>query len=537
MARYLLAAEADKIQDLLFRSARLREVVGGSQLLSRFCKETPQLLNVPKEDIIISDGGSFRILFDRQEQAQAFGADLAEVYRRATGGSLSIAEPVAVNDDFGKASAQAEENLRQAKRWRENWKSQEHLPYVAFCASCGVGLAKKHTAYHENQDPQYLCPSCLTKGAERATGAELGDFLREFYGVVVGLNNLRTLDWPGKQKRRGCKEIDPLEDVADYDPRRYVAYLVADGNNMGQIFGKCQTPEQMRDLSKGLSEVVRKALAEPAHLAMDAQHQVSDRENFVPVLPLILGGDDLFALIPAPWALDFSLRFCQVYEREMKALLERIGLQEIPIPTVAAAVVICKSKHPYALAHEAGESRLKEAKRMGKQRVLDGEQPCSTLNFEIVLGGRLVEPVSDKLLRATLRPYWGTKSADLNGWGLSVKQLLEHRYELRSVPHKRLVELRSLYDDLPESLKPDSLDPWKARLEQLQVRIGRKEKHREAVDTALSTLGGKEPGYWRKVDRPPQNVWHGHGLPDLLEVWDFALDLDKNRQDYEEEAE
>jgi hypothetical protein len=46
--RYLIAAEADRIQDLIFRSSRLREVVGGSQLLSRFCQDMPALLGVPK---------------------------------------------------------------------------------------------------------------------------------------------------------------------------------------------------------------------------------------------------------------------------------------------------------------------------------------------------------------------------------------------------------------------------------------------------------------------------------------------------------
>lgn len=36
MARYLLAAEADQIQDFIFRASHLREVVGGSQLMTRF---------------------------------------------------------------------------------------------------------------------------------------------------------------------------------------------------------------------------------------------------------------------------------------------------------------------------------------------------------------------------------------------------------------------------------------------------------------------------------------------------------------------
>ena len=61
--RYLLAAEADKIQDFIFRASHLREVVGGSQLLTRFCGEVPERLlsrygNDAKENVVINSGGS-----------------------------------------------------------------------------------------------------------------------------------------------------------------------------------------------------------------------------------------------------------------------------------------------------------------------------------------------------------------------------------------------------------------------------------------------------------------------------------------------
>ena len=533
MAQYLLAAEADKIQDLLFRSARLREVVGGSQLLTRFCWEVPQHLGVSPNDIIVSDGGGFRILFDTEKDALAFGDKLAEVYRRATGGTLSIAEPVPVNGNFGAISEQAEENLRRAKRWHKGWQEQPHLPYMAFCVSCGIGIAVAYRAYHEGEEAQYLCESCLNKGLERPIG-KLGKFLEDFFAEVVGVDGLKQADWPGRQKRRGRDEIDPLEDVADYDPRRYVAYLLADGNDMGKAFSSCQTPEQMRALSTGLSKVVYKALAEPTQTIMQ-KNPLDDRPDFIPVLPLIMGGDDLFALIPASWAIDFAQRFCQAYEQGMRELFDEIELQDVPAPTVSATVVICKSKHPYRLAHEAGEIRLKEAKRVGKRLILDEQQPGSTVNFEVVLGGRLVIESSTGTMRPTLRPYWVDDSIP-QGWGLPVKRLIEQRYELRDIPNKRLSELRDLYDDPPASSKKEDLDTWQARLNRLRTRIGRKEAHKAALDTVLAELGGGDSS-WYRVDRHPEDAWHGHGLPDLLEVWNFALCLDKGRQEYEEEAE
>jgi hypothetical protein len=140
---YLLAAEADKIQDFIFRSSRLREVVGASQLLTRFCRSIDDTLAKKHGgQVVVNDGGSFRVIFDDLAKAHAFGADLAELYRLALGGSLTVAEPVALSGDFRKANEMAGEKLRWAKSRRQGAVAEVHMPYVAFCASCGVALAR-----------------------------------------------------------------------------------------------------------------------------------------------------------------------------------------------------------------------------------------------------------------------------------------------------------------------------------------------------------------------------------------------------------
>jgi hypothetical protein len=51
----------------------------------------------------------------------------------------------------------------------------------------------------------------------------------------------------------------------------------------------------------------------------------------------------------------------------------------------------------------------------------------------------------------------------------------------------------------------------------------------------LAKLGGQETACWYYASRPGPKVdaFFGHGLPDLIDAWDFALNLDKNRSDYE----
>lgn len=546
MTRYLLAAEADQIQDFIFRATHLREVVGGSQILTRFGdrkKGCPSALQVPDLDVVVSGGGSFRVLFDTPDQATLFGERLAEIYRQATDGSLTVInQPEPVNDDddkdFARASHVAQERLRGAKRWRYGGLTTAQLPYVAFCASCGVGLAVGHQKRHDKAErEQYLCDACRAKGIERAEES-LGEFLEPFVRAVVGQGqDPDRYIWPGKMKGRAKagQEIDPTDDLGRFDQRNYVAYLVADGNNMGQVFDRC-SKAQMRQLSEEMTQTLRASLAETTRTLKLEQAEVDP--DFIPALPLILGGDDLFALLPAPWALDFARHFCEQFEERMTQLIDRLELarrDELPERiTVAASVVVCKVNYPFYLAHTVGHERLDNAKQLTKRLAKDraNGKMLSVVDFEVILGSQAGAKPAEETYRATLRPYWVTGGDVPAGWGLKLDALLAQRLALRTLPKKRLAQLRALY--YPSALPEDdqaSLTRWYAQRDALLKRIERDPEIARQVKEAFEALGGTD---WHASQRTADDDWHGHALPDLLEAWDFAFRLDTSRRDYEE---
>ncbi len=549
---YLLAAEADKIQDFIFRSSRLREVVGASQLLTRFCSSVEDTLAPEfKGQIVVNDGGSFRVIFDTEADAVAFGADLAELYRLALGGSLTVAEPVALNGDFRKANDEAGKKLRWAKGRRQGVVAEAHMSYMAFCASCGVTLAD-HFGQLPNEPgdrQRYLCPTCQTKAQER-WDERLGQ-LREFLvAIVKSEDHLAQYVWP-----------EDTDKVAEHDlrGRNYVAYLIADGNGMGMIFRRCDEP-QIKKLSDGLTHAARNSLAIASSsliARLDPRYDKEDRE-IVPVLPLILGGDDLFALIPAPYSLDFARRFCLTWEDHLCQLIENAGLTigeedgGIPRPTVAAAVVICKSKYPYALAHRRAEALLKEAKRQSKLLAAETGEHLSSVNFEVIVGNRLAgledeDEQSVTVVRSTLRPYWVARdglSETAQGRGIDLEQLLAQRMTLKDVPNKRLAELRRCFENLPVGMtvhdRNERLENWTtSKLGKILKRLGKSTRQR--VEASLQSLGkpandGNGAHHWREVERGDGSPLV-HGMLDLLEAWDFAQDLEHSPAKYEAQEE
>ncbi|MBN1920780.1 MAG: hypothetical protein JW892_06010 [Anaerolineae bacterium] len=528
MTRWILTAEADKIQHLVFRSSKLRDVVGGSQLLTDFCADATR--TIPDQDRIVADGGSFTLLFDTEDDAVAFGRQLAQQYYIKTGSTLTVAKPTpwsGKDPDFQAANKAARQALAQAKREGRPAAGIAQGPHMAFCASCGVGLAETHRVLVEGETAQYVCPVCQAKAQKRSEKHHR--FLLDLEQAVVG-DRFREFDSP----------TTPDELAKGWDAHQYVAYLVADGNSMGRVFGKCSTPGALRDLSKGLKDVVLASLAAPTRTLLGRAPFDAD-QHLIPVLPLILGGDDVFVLLPAAYALDFAREFCLQYEQQMAARLQELGLTGLH-PTMSAAVVICKSAYPHTLVHKRGEALLKQAKRLSKavaQR--DGpNHQHSIVNFEVILGSRLSHDFgADAKYRNTLAPYWvvAPTATVPEHRGLSLEVLLQQRLTLagRPIPQRRLMQLRALFE--PKALPDDTVrtsGAWNAALGRLQARVSRNANDLEILEGVLKALGGASDD-WYYCDRPgpgSEEVFSGHGLPDLIRVWDFSWKLDQDRSVY-----
>jgi hypothetical protein len=584
MSRYLVAAEADKIQDFIFRSARLQEVVGGSNLLTRFCKEGIETLLAAKESvygkekeivngeekrnwkIVASDGGSFRIWFDKKENAKTFQHDLAEFYRRVADSSLTVATKPeeydeTVKEKFGEANDNVTYELRKAKSSSRHARVVAHIPQMAFCASCGLAIAIKHEAYYEEERGKYLCDACIKKRDERLeyfVGPEEYDPEKKDFFINQFRDKIRT-QHSALAEVKLWVPADAVDAIGQFDPRRYVAYLVADGNNMGKFFHACRTEDDLRELSETLPEVVQVSLAHPMNLLKQHTNEIAgEREikikikrngkiisrpmplkDVLPVVPLILGGDDIFALLPAPYAVDFTRLFIEKYQELMAPALQRLTIAEKP--TISAVVVICKSNYPYKLAHQHGHELLSRAKKMAKRY---DATPRSVIDVEVILSSErrtFDEPgdESKQLYRSSMRPFWADGAS--TDAGILIKQLIDTRWLLNELPHKRLAQLRRLYsrENLPTDDK--SLAHWNKDLARLLQRIARMEgaeaQSSESgmagkVKKALTDLGdgdenGKD-GHWKTLKRVG-DIPYAHALPDLLRMWDYCYSLDSDK--------
>lgn len=560
--KYLFSAEINQIQKSLFAGDRQRQVVGGSRLLAELGQAAGQLamneFGVAQEDVLVTDGGNFAIIFADEGKARHFGELLQTAVHLGIDAPMTIATPQPITNatDFSHLYRSTKQEIAAQKTGGRSERASNHAPTTAFCQASGEGLAAEYSKFNNNnEDPRYIARSVqqmgqagfLAKKGEEEAGQENDDdnsFLGLIHKEIKGYDH-----WNWAPNPEFLAELDPL--------RSNIAYLVADGNNLGKLFDNCTTQEELREFSRHFTRITRRALAKPITQLVERLRNYEG--NTFPLLPLIVAGDDIFVMLPAPYALDFAQQFCLTYEQEMREseIVQKLRANEtLPEPTMSAAIVFCKRNYPYGLAHQRGEELLKETKQLVKQvGRTENNQWHSAVSFDFILGSeRLGKTHQTDKYRAGFTTYWvidqernEEPSLPLSSETITLQTLLNQRQKdyLGRLPNKRLAEVRQLFDvaELPHS-DPDCVQRWNPKLEKICRRIDTTNSPAvtAVLINALNKLGLETAtpttnlGRWRSVSRGGKK-YRTQGIADLLRVWPYAQLLDCPLSDYQQERE
>ncbi|WP_261555511.1 Cas10/Cmr2 second palm domain-containing protein [Frankia tisae] len=169
---------------------------------------------------------------------------------------------------------------------------------------------------------------------------------------------------------------DRLGDTDDW-----VAVIHADGNNLGELFAhldenlpdlRCSTyAAKLRALSEAVDTCTRNAFRTAFTVATELcpeQHKIDGR---APVLPLVLGGDDLTVLCLGQVALDFLAAYLTAFEEETAT--DKVITSMSGGLTACAGLAAVKAHYPYAAAYHLAEELTAEAKRLVKAYAPGGE--------------------------------------------------------------------------------------------------------------------------------------------------------------------
>ena len=153
-----------------------------------------------------------------------------------------------------------------------------------------------------------------------------------------------------------------------------------------------------------VKEAVARSWADVEYLAND------DDIDLVPVVPVLVGGDDVTVYTDGRYAIPFA----EAYIRHYEDLTKKDGLLSVlatvagapkkgPL-TASAGVAIVGRNFPFHIAYDLAEELVSQGKKLGKK---PGTVPCSTINFHVLRDATVLDPddTLDEYKGRSQRPF------------------------------------------------------------------------------------------------------------------------------------
>jgi len=326
MSKYLYGASVQGIQEFIFKTNQLQEIVGASEIVKSLEQEFVDFAQIDQKDILLNAAGNIKAIFEDKVKLEKVVREFPKkIMQKAYGITISQAVEAMV----GEKQTQEEINALEKKL-----KTQRNKPSLPLDLSINIMELAPKTArplYKVDKNKNALdIASCLKRKANQ-----------EFY-----------------EKNPRNKEFMDISEFSNNKGKIAVVHI--DGNGLGQLIPNLKMP--LSEFSKKLKDATKKAFNDA-------------RDEEMSIREVILGGDDVAVICNANDALRFTKSFLKNFEHETKELGNE-GL------TACAGIAYANEKYPFHYAVSLAEALCSATKKHAKELVKGTNTPApSSLMF------------------------------------------------------------------------------------------------------------------------------------------------------------
>ena len=455
MSSYLVMLQTNSNQPFIFSSPRLREQIGASfeiTLLSKWVKDIAEELldtkTLPRSFWVSDSSGKVIVRFT---EADGDPTDLAKrLIREVTLRALTDAPGLDVTGVFIETSSDPVDpaDLNRLDRAFSEYSlnrrpaaarfpqfpflergSESALPASASLGALEFSQESLHPNSFDESSPLSLPSRVKRLFASTSRKQQVDDVQERLAKQGKELKQEPTLD-PTKLAA-AFQDGEEFEDAKNMLSSVGVVHI--DGNGVGAImrdlgcahravqkFGVSTTSdEETTEDSKGLQSFIMEVNHRLDDVVKDAialswyYVQELTPDTVVPIVPVLVGGDDVTVYTDGRYAIPFAEAYIHHYERLTKdddllsvlAIVaggkkpdapERdhfeIGDYIIQNPgplTASAGVAIVGRNFPFHIAYDLAEELVSRGKKLGKK---PGTVPCSTINFHVLRDATVLDP-------------------------------------------------------------------------------------------------------------------------------------------------
>ena len=320
MSKYLYGASVQGIQEFIFKTNKLKEIIGASEIVKSIDKiDFQKKYNLKeKPEIVLQAAGNIRLVFNNIDDLKKVVKNFSkDIMLKAYGITISQAVIEHIND-YKIDSKELEKRLKIQR-------SKVAIPL----------------SYHFNilkQNPRTAL-SLVDSKNDKATNQKVEEF--EIFAK--------------EEIKRDKKTIFEIEKLSNDNNK--IAIIHADGNGLGNI---------VKDLNK---DDIIKFSKDLENATINAYNIAS--KGISKIRKVILGGDDLTIICNANEALKFTKIFLEEFENSTKDIYKDKSL------TACAGITYCNEKYPFHYAVKLAEDLCKAAKKDSKDFAAKEKMPLA----------------------------------------------------------------------------------------------------------------------------------------------------------------
>jgi len=385
MAKYLYGSRVNQIQSLIFETSKLKEIIGASELVEQICTAKFEESFAPnafqKEQRIQGAAGIITYLFEDLDECQQIVYDFHQKISTEIPG-IQLTQALVKFD-----GALNENHLRQLEEKLSIQRTITQVPHglglmISERSRRTGGAAVQIVDKEERLDRKQ---ACKRRYQERNKNTLLDKMFNTEDPIYKGSFALEIEDLMGGQEQG------------------WVAIVHADGNGLGNLIRdsikKITTSNgNLQDFLKQFSENLNKAtelaskdafreVIAPVFAQEKVINDADNKKTYLPIRPVLLGGDDLTVIIRGDLALPFTEAFLRGFERHTQSNLAALNPDLFSDGlTSCAGIAYIKPKYPFHYGVDLAETLCKHAKNQAKDLALGkpGKAP-SALFFHRVL--------------------------------------------------------------------------------------------------------------------------------------------------------
>ncbi|MBM4430335.1 MAG: hypothetical protein FJ026_08335 [Chloroflexi bacterium] len=394
----LFSADADKVKEYVFESAKLPEIRGASMILDELNQaRVPQLVERVGGQVSYAGGGSLLALIP-YGAAATLKQDIEALYPRETGtATITCVWRQAADQDleqrFRDLMARQSLELRKAKEEKERVPFFEAIPFARRCQSCGIRPAVEPP--ETEPEVRWLCWPCKKKAERSKQHGGKKQWTRDFVGELLAgnidcsreayLNGFEPTE-QALDAVQGANDLSEIGQVAQ--DKRSIGFIYADGNGIGRLVEQSASIGEYQRKSEALHKAIRRAVFTGLACHLRIQRNVTRRTSHGQVLVHIhpfeiitVGGDDALLIVPGDRALDVAVTVGRAFETELGQHPEFAGHRT----TVSVGLVVADCHNPVYFLHSLAEDLVKSAKKRDRRLAEAQQTPAEgTLDFIVL---------------------------------------------------------------------------------------------------------------------------------------------------------